>query len=115
LQNTELDLENFKKVTEDILTKVKEEQVVFKENVVAKLNEASDKILNRLSQNEIKTSSELAKQSEEIKLFRAHVTQFVNDLVSNYEKRFVMMKSEIDQALKLMEEKAKEQRAMIFE
>lgn len=115
LQNTELDLENFKKVTEDILTKVKEEQIVFKGNLVAKLNESSDKILNRLSQNEIKNSSELAKQSEEIKLFRAHVTQFINDLVSNYEKRFVMMKSEIDQALKLMEERAKEQRAMIFE
>ena len=97
------------------MTKSKEDKTVFKENLVGKLNEASEKILNRLSQNEIKTSSEIAKQSEEIKLFRAHVTHFINDLVSNYEKRFEMMKSEIDQALRILEERSKEQRAMIFE
>jgi chromosome segregation ATPase len=115
LQNVELGLDNFKNTTEEILSKTKEEQIVFKENLVAKLNEANEKILNRLSQNEIRTSSELSKQSEDIKLFRAHVTQFVNELVSNYDKRFEVMKSEIDQALRILEERSKEQRAMIFE
>lgn len=115
LQNLELDAENFKKVTEEILGKLKEDHAIFKENFVAKLNETNEKILNRVSQNELGTSSDLAKQAEEIKLFRAHVTQFINDLVSNYEKRFEMMKSEIDQALRILEERSKEQRAMIFE
>ncbi|MEE9323496.1 MAG: hypothetical protein V3U72_03030 [Candidatus Aenigmarchaeota archaeon] len=115
LQNSELKLENFKRMTEEILGKIELEQNLFKENLVAKLNEASDKILNRLSQNELKTSSEFNKQSEDIKLFRAHVTKFINDLVTNYEKRFNMIRSEIDQALRLVEEKGKEQRAMIFE
>lgn len=110
-----IEVENFKKVTEEVLTKVKEDQTVFKENVTAKLNEASDKILSRLSQNEIRNASEISKQSEEIKLFRAHVTQFINDLVANYEKRFEMMKSEIDRSLKTLEERMREQRAMIFE
>ncbi|UCC91447.1 MAG: hypothetical protein JSV39_04010, partial [Candidatus Aenigmatarchaeota archaeon] len=115
LQNVELGLENFKNTTEEILSKTKEEQMVFKENLVAKLNEANEKVLNRLSQNEIRTSSELSKQSEDIKLFRAHVTQFVNELVSNYDKRFEVMKNEIEQALRILEDRSKEQRAMIFE
>ncbi len=115
LQNVELGLDNFKNTTEEVLSKTKEEQIVFKENLVAKLNEANEKILNRLSQNEIRTSSELSKQSEDIKLFRAHVTQFVNELVSNYDKRFEVMKSEINNALRILEERSKEQRAMIFE
>ncbi len=115
LQGLKLELENFRKVTEEVTAKLKEDQTIFKENVVAKLNEASEKLINRISQHEMKTSSELLKQSEEIKMFRAHVTQFINDLVSNYEKRFDMIKNEIDRALKLMEERAKEQTAMIFE
>ncbi len=115
LQNLSLEMENFKKATEEILEKLKGEQKIFQENVVAKLNEASNKILNRLSQSEAKTSSELVKKSEDIKLFRAHTTQFINDLVVNYEKRFEMMKSEIDEILKLVEERVRAQRAMIFE
>lgn len=115
LQSMELDIENFKKVTEEVLGKLQEDHTIFKENLVAKLNEANDKILSRLSQNELGTYSEIDKQAKEIKLFRAHITQFINDLVSNYEKRFEMMKSEVDQALRLLEERSKEQRAMIFE
>ncbi|MCK5023896.1 MAG: hypothetical protein KAS04_06990 [Candidatus Aenigmarchaeota archaeon] len=115
IQRNELDLENSKKTVDEIISKMEEGNTIFKENLVAKLNETNEKITTRISKNEIKTSSEMAKQSEEIKLFRAHVTQFINDLVANYEKRFEMMKSEIDQSLRLIEERGREQRAMIFE
>lgn len=115
IQNISIDLENFKKLVEETLDKLKEDHAVFKENVVAKLNEANDKIFNRLSQNEMRTSSEISRQAEEIKMFRSHVTNFINDLVDNYEKRFENMKAEIDRSLHLLDERSKEQRAMIFE
>jgi chromosome segregation ATPase len=115
LQTLELDLDNFKKTTDDIVNGLEEKERTFQEDVIARLNEANEKIITRLSQNELKTTSELAKESEEIKTFRAHVTQFINDLVDNYEKRFNVMKSDIDQALRIMEERSKEQRALIFE
>jgi len=119
LKNIELGLENLKKMTEETFSKIIAEQNVFKDGVVAKLNEASEKIINRLSQGEEKTAGDLAKQSEDIKVFRAHVTQFINDFVSNYEKRFEKMKLDIDQSINTMERQAKEQakqpRAVIFE
>jgi len=112
-------LENLKKMNEEMFTGMMSEQKNFREDVVAKLNEANEKIVNRLSQHETKVSSDLSRQSEDIKVFRAHVTQFINDFVTNYEKRFEKMKNNIDQALAFMEQRAKEQakqpRAMIFE
>jgi len=119
LKNVELGLENLKKMNEEMFTGMMSEQKNFREDVVAKLNEANEKIVNRLSQHETSVSSDLSRQSEDIKVFRAHVTQFINDFVTNYEKRFEKMKNDIDQALAFMEQRAKEQakqpRAMIFE
>jgi len=119
LKNVELGLENVKKISEENFVKFAEENKVFKENLVAKLNEASDKIIARLSLGEAKTSSDLAKKSEEIKVFRAHMTQFINDFVNNYEQRFEKMKTDIDQSIGMFEEREKERskqpRAMIFE
>jgi chromosome segregation ATPase len=119
LKNVELGLENLKKISEENFAKFAEENKIFKENLVAKLNEASDKIIARLSLGEAKTSSDLAKKSEEIKVFRAHMTQFINDFVNNYEQRFEKMKTDIDQAIGMFEEReterSKQPRAMIFE
>lgn len=115
IQNLELETDNTKKTVDETINDLTEDQRMFKENLVAKLNEASEKITNRLSKSEIKTESEIREQAEEIKAFRSHVTQFINDFISNYEKRFGMMKDELDKTLKLLSEREKEQRAMIFE
>lgn len=115
LQKLQLDAGNSRKMSEEAMSKLSEDNSMFKENVISRLNETSEKIINRLSQGEIRTSSDIAKHSEEIKMFRAHVTNFINELVANYEKRFEMMKSQLDQSLRLMEEKSREQKAMIFE
>jgi len=119
LKNAEVGIDNLKKWTDERITKMTDDQKAFNESVVAKLNDASDKIIARLSHTEDKFTSELIKQSDEIKVFRAHTTQFINDFVTNYEKRFDKMKSDIDTALAAIEQNAREQanqpRAMIFE
>jgi chromosome segregation ATPase len=119
LKNTEVGLENLKKWSDERVTKLMDDQKVFNESVVAKLNDASDKIVVRLSQSEEKTTTELVKEADEIKIFRAHMTQFINDFVTNYEKRFEKMKANMDQAIAMLEhdtkEQAKQPRAMIFE
>jgi hypothetical protein len=119
LKNVEIGLENLKKMAEENFAKLNDENKIFRENLVAKLNDASDRIISRLSQVETKTAADLAKQTEDIKVFRAHVTQFINDFVNNYEKRFENMKNGIDQTITLVEEREKERekhpRAMIFE
>jgi len=119
LKNTELGLENVRKMTEEKISKMSEEQKAFGENVITRLNEASEKIVTRLSHNEEKTTSDLIKEADDIKVFRAHMTQFINDFVNNYEKRFEKMKNDIDNALVIIEQRAKEQakqpRAMIVE
>jgi chromosome segregation ATPase len=119
VKNAELGLENLKKSMEERTSKLNDEQKMFNENVIARLNEASDKIIARLSQNENKTASELIKQDDDIKVFRAHMTQFINDFVNNYEKRFEKMKNDMDQALVVIEQRTREQakqpRAMIVE
>ncbi|MCX6817440.1 MAG: hypothetical protein NTU57_01130 [Candidatus Aenigmarchaeota archaeon] len=119
LKNAEVGIDNLKKWTDERITKMTDDQKAFNENVVAKLNDASDKIIARLSHTEDKSTSELIKQTDEIKVFRAHTTQFINDFVTNYEKRFDKMKSDIDTALAAIEQNAREQanqpRAMIFE
>ncbi len=119
LKNAELGLENFKKSSDELFAELRSEQKGFREDIVAKLNEANEKIVGRLAQDESKSASEIAKQADEIKVFRAHMTQFINDFVNNYEKRFEKMKSDMDQALGTMEQHAKEQarqpRAVIFE
>jgi len=119
LKNVELGLENLKKMAEENFARLNDENKVFRENIIAKLNDASDKIVSRLSQDETKTSDDLVKQTDDIKVFRAHVTQFINDFVNNYEKRFENMKAQIDQTIAIIEEREKERakhpRAMIFE
>jgi chromosome segregation ATPase len=119
VKNAEMGLENVKKITEEKLARLGDEQKTFNDSVVSRLNEASDKIIARLSRNEEKTTAEIFKEDEEIKLFRAHMTQFINDFVNNYEKRFEKMKSDIDQTLVVIEqrtrEQAKQSRAMIVE
>lgn len=119
LKNAELGLENLKKLTDEKILRLGDEQKAFNEGVIARLNEASDKIVAKLSHNEDKTTSELVKQADDIKVFRAHMTQFINDFVNNYEKRFEKMKNDIDQTLIMIEQRAKEQakqpRAMIVE
>jgi chromosome segregation ATPase len=119
LKNVELGLENLKKMAEENFARLNDENKVFRENLIARLNDASDKIVSRLSQGETRTSADLAKQTEDIKVFRAHVTQFINDFVNNYEKRFGNIKAEIDQTIAIIEEhekeRAKHPRAMIFE
>jgi chromosome segregation ATPase len=119
LKNAEVGIDNLKKWTDERITKMTDDQKVFNEGVVAKLNDASDKIIARLSHTEDKSTSEFIKQGDEIKVFRAHMTQFINDFVTNYEKRFDTMKKDIDTALAVIEQNAREQanqpRAMIFE
>jgi chromosome segregation ATPase len=119
LKNLELGMENLRKAAEEKISKASDGQKVFNEGVVERLNEASDKIIARLSHNEDKTMSDIVKQADEIKVFRAHMTQFINDFVNNYEKRFEKMKNDIDQALVVIErrtsEQARQPRAMIVE
>lgn len=119
LKGSEVGIENLKKWSDEKITKLVDDQKAFNEGVVAKLNDASNKIISRLSHNEEKTATELVKEADEIKVFRAHTTQFINDFVTNYEKRFEKMKNDMDQAIAMLEQNTKEQakqpRAMIFE
>ena len=71
--------------------------------------------MDKLAENESKVNDLISQQKQELSSFKEHMTQFINEFVENYEKRFNVLKESIDELVDKIESKTKQQRAMIFE
>ncbi len=87
----------------------------FEEAVIEKLKDANDNILEHLRESEERTNKSLVENVEEMKKFREHITNFINDLIDNYEKRFEVLKNGMDELSKNVQSYRKGVSALVFE
>jgi len=87
----------------------------FEEAVIEKLKDANDNILEHLRGSEERTNKSLVENAEEMRKFREHITNFINDLVDNYEKRFEVLKNGMDELSKNVQSYRKGVSALVFE
>jgi chromosome segregation ATPase len=126
IKNSVQDLEqaklDFMKTTDDLRKEVNEKIVsldskhrYFEEAVITKLKDANDNILGHLKESEERMNKALVENIGDIKNFKEHITNFVNDLVDNYERRFEVLKDGLDEISRNVQAYKKGVSALVFE
>jgi len=87
----------------------------FEEAVITKLKEANDNILDHLRENEERLNKALVENIGDIKNFKEHIRDFVNELVDNYERRFEVLKDGLDEVSRNVQTYKKGVSALVFE
>ncbi len=112
----------FMKTTDDLKKEVNEKITsldgkhrYFEEAVITKLKEANDNILNHLRDSEERLNKALVENIEDIKNFKEHIRDFINDLVDNYERRFEVLKDGLDEVSRNVQTYKKGVSALVFE
>jgi predicted nucleic acid-binding Zn-ribbon protein len=90
-----------------------EDQRYFEMMFSAKLKEANENIIRHLKETQDRVNTALFEHNEDMKHFKNHITNFINESMVNYERRFELLQRNIEEKLKKI--RSSGERALIVE